>query len=164
MEKVFETSYGDVKIISRYDCSNGSYYDAYDAETDNYLGELWNMPYWDDDDEDDSYGEFHVAIETAIENEDIKNPFDKIDPVPNIPKQVYISNVLEFTCGVCTAVATPYDSREKCIENKLNAVNTFIASLDGKEYEVNDADVICEVVTKDKSRYLCVTYKLADVR
>ena len=32
MEKVFETSYGDVKIISRYDCSNGSYYDAYDAE------------------------------------------------------------------------------------------------------------------------------------
>jgi hypothetical protein len=122
------------------------------------------MPYWDDDDEDDSYGEFQVAIETAIENEDIKNPFDKIDPVLNISKQVYISNVLEFTCGVCTAVATPYDSSEKCIENKLNAVNTFIASLDGKEYEVNDADVICEVVTKDKSRYLCVTYKLADVR
>ena len=164
MEKVFETSYGDVKIISRYDCSNGSYYDAYDAENDNYLGELWNMPYWDDDDEDDSYGEFQVAIETAIENEDIKNPFDKIDPVPNIPKQVYISNVLECTCGVCTAVATPYDSSEKCIENKLNAVNTFIASLDGKDYDVYDADVICEVVTKDKSRYLCVTYKLADVR
>ena len=34
----------------------------------------------------------------------------------------------------------------------------------GKEYEVKDGDTICEVITKDKSRYLCVTYKLADVR
>lgn len=161
MEKLIETSYGDVKIVSRYDPNNGDFYDAYD-KMDNYLGELWNMPYWDDDYEDDSYGEFQVAIETAIENEDIENPFDVFYPPIASPKQVYICNVLECTCGVCTAVATPFDSRDKCVQCKLNAIDTFVKSLDGMPYSLHDEDTTCEV--KTKSRLLVITYKLADVR
>lgn len=162
MEKVFSTIYGDIKLVTRYDTSYGEYYDAYN-ESDIHLGELWDMPYYDEDDPD-SEQDYIYKIQEAIDDGDLIHPLDAgIEPI-NTTKQVYIINVLESNNGVCTAVATPYYTKEQCKQHKNKVVTEFIDSLNGAAIRFDDSDTICEVKTQDESRYLCVTYKLADIK
>lgn len=73
MEIKIKTIYGNVNLRSCYDCDSSSdFYDAYD-DNDHHLGELWNLPYYDEDDEE-SMECLKVALETAIECNDICAP------------------------------------------------------------------------------------------
>ena len=70
-----ETIYGNVNLRSYYDCDSSSdFYNAYD-DNDHYLGELWDLPYYDENDKE-SMEFLNVAIDTAIECNDICTPFD----------------------------------------------------------------------------------------
>jgi len=156
MDIKIETIYGNVNLKSCYDCDSSSdFYDAYD-ENDHHLGELWNLPYFDEDDEE-SLECLKVALETAIEGNDICIPSEeeKEDDL------IYLITVLECDNGWVTAESYAYDSMEKCREAKMIRVNAFAEKCDEHElkYEVHDADVICEIMTENNSKYLCITMK-----
>ena len=156
MDIKFETIYGNVNLLSCYDCDSSSYfYDAYD-DSDHYLGELWNLPYYDEDDEE-SIECMKIALETAIECNDICTPSEE-EKKDNL---IYLITVLEHGNGYYTAESYAYDSMEKCREGKMIRVNVFAEKCDEHElkYEVHDADVICEIMTENKSKYLCITMK-----
>lgn len=51
------------------------FYDAYD-DNDHHLGELWNIPYCDEDDEE-SMDRLKDILETSIECNDIRIPSTK---------------------------------------------------------------------------------------
>ena len=66
MDIKIETIYGNVNLISGYDCDSSSYfYDSYD-DSGNYLGALWNLPYYDKDD-DELIERMKIMIESAEE-------------------------------------------------------------------------------------------------
>lgn len=156
MEIKVETSYGNVNLKSCYDCDTSSaFYDAYD-DNDNHLGELWNLPYYDEDDEE-SMECLRVAIETAIESNDICIPSEE-EKKDNF---IYLITILENDKGCSIATSYAYDSMKKCREAKMINVNAFIQNCAEHElkYEVHDSDVICEIMTDDKSKYLCITMK-----
>lgn len=160
MEIKVETCYGNVTLRSCYDCDSSSYfYDVYD-ENDQHLGELLYRSYFDEDD-DESVEYIKIAVETAIECNDICTPSVKDDEEP----LVYLITFLEYNKGCVVAESFAYDSMEKCMEAKLARINTFLETCDeaNKKYEVNDADVICEIMTEDKSKYLFVTMKATTV-
>lgn len=76
MEIKVETIYGIVILRLCYDCdSSSNFYDAYD-DNDHHLGELWDLPYYDEDD-DESMECLKVALETAIDSNDICIPYDE---------------------------------------------------------------------------------------
>jgi len=156
MEIKIETIYGNINLKSCYDCDSSSdFYDAYD-DNDHHLGELWNLPYFDEDDEE-SLEYLRVALETAIDGNDIC--------MPSVEEEeddlIYLITVLECNNGCATAESYAYDSMEKCKEAKMIRVNRFteVCTEYGLKYEVHDADVICEIMTDDKSKYLCITMK-----
>lgn len=156
MEIKIETIYGNVNLRSCYDCDSSSdFYDAYD-DNDHHLGELYNLPYYDEDD-DESMECLKVALETAIECNDICIPSEdeKEDDL------IYLITVLEYDNGCATAESYAYDSMEKCREAKMIRVYAFTEKCNESEleYQVNDDDVICEIRTKNKSKYLCITMK-----
>lgn len=155
-----ETVYGTVKLRSYYDCdSNSDFYDAYD-DNDHYLGELRNLPYYDEDD-DESMECLKVALETAIECNDICIHSEE----ENEDDLIYLITVLECNNGCATAESYAYDSMEKCKDAKMIRVYSFteVCTEYGLKYEVHDADVICEIMTDDKSKYLCITMKSTTV-
>ena len=157
MEIKIETVYGNVNLRSCYDCDSSSdFYDAYD-DNDHHLGELWNLPYFDEDDEE-SLECLKVALETAIDGNDICMPSVEEEKKDDL---IYLITVLEHDNGCYTAESYAYDSMEKCREEKMIRVNFFAEKCDEQElkYEVHDADVICEIMTENKSKYLCITMK-----
>jgi hypothetical protein len=160
MEIKIETIYGNINLRSCYDCNSSSdFYDTYD-DNDHYLGELRNLPYFDEDDEE-SLECLRVALETAIDGNDIC--------MPSVEEEedylIYLITVLECNNGCVTAESYAYDSMEKCNEAKKVRVNNFTNECAESElnYEVHDADVICEIMTDDKSKYLCITMKSTTV-
>jgi len=157
MDIKIETIYGNVNLKSCYDCDSSSdFYDAYD-DNDHHLGELWNLPYFDEDDEE-SLECLRVALETAIDGNDICIPSVEEEDDDNI---IYLITVLEYDNGCATAESYAYDSMEKCKEAKMIRVYAFTEKCAeyNLKYEVLDSDVICEIMTEDKSKYLCITMK-----
>jgi hypothetical protein len=161
MEIKIETIYGNVNLRSCYDCDSSSdFYSAYD-DNDNHLGDLWNLPYYDEDDEE-SMECLKDALEIAIECNDICIPSEEIpSDDENEDDLIYLVTVLEYDNGCATAESYAYDSMEKCREAKIIRVNAFTEKCAEYElnYEVHDADVICEIMTENKSKYLCITMK-----
>ena len=156
MEIKVETIYGNVNLKSCYDCDSSSdFYSAYD-DNNNHLGDLWNLPYYDEDDED-SMECLKVAIETAIEDNDICIPSEE----EKEKDLIYLITILECDDECATAESYACDSMEKCRKAKTIKVNSFIEKCDEHElkYEVHDADVICEITTDNNSKYLCITMK-----
>lgn len=156
MDIKIETIYGNVNLISGYDCDSSSYfYDSYD-DSGNYLGALWNLPYYDKDD-DELIERMKIMIESAIEINDICIPSyeEKGEDL------IYLITILEYANGCVTAESYAYDSMDKCMEVKTIRVNEFIEKCDEHKlkYKVNDSDVICEIMTENKSNYLCITMK-----
>ena len=156
MDIKIETIYGNVNLISGYDCDSSSYfYDAYD-DSGNYLGALWNLPYYEKDD-DELIECMKNMIESAIEFNDICIPSyeEKGEDL------IYLITILEYANGCATAESYAYDSMDKCREVKTIRVNEFTEKCDEHElkYKVNDSDVICEIMTENKSNYLCITMK-----
>lgn len=155
-----ETIYGNVNLRSCYDCDSSSdFYNAYD-DNDHYMGELWDLPYYDENDEE-SMEFLKVAIETAIERNDICTPFDT-EKENDI---IYLITLLECYNGCTNVESYAYDSVDKCREAKMIIVNAFTEKCDkdGLMYEVHDADVICEIMTDDKSKYIRITMKATTV-
>ena len=156
MDIKIETIYGNVNLISGYDCDSSSYfYDAYD-DSDHYLGELWNLPDYDKDD-DELIERMKIMIESAIEINDICIPSyeEKGEDL------IYLIRILEYANGCVSAESYAYDSMDKCREVKNIRVNEFTEKCDEHKlkYKVNDSDVICEIMTENKSNYLCITMK-----
>ena len=156
MDIKIETIYGNVNLRSCYDCDSSSYfYDAYD-DSDHHLGELWNLPYYDKDD-DELIECMKIMIESAIEFNDICIPSyeEKGEDL------IYLITILEYANGCATAESYAYDSIDKCREVKTIRVNEFTEKCNEHElkYKVNDSDVICEIMTENKSNYLCITMK-----
>ena len=155
-----ETIYGNVNLRSYYDCDSSSdFYNAYD-DNDHYLGELWDLPYYDENDKE-SMEFLKVAIETAIECNDICTPFDT-EKENDI---IYLITVFECYNGCANIESYAYDSVIKCREAKMIIVNAFTEKCDkdGLKYEVYDADVICEIITDDESKYIHITRKATTV-
>lgn len=156
MDIKIETIYGNVNLISGYDCDSSSYfYDSYD-DSGNYLGALWNLPYYDKDD-DELIERMKIMIESAIEINDICIPSyeEKGEDL------IYLITILEYANGCVSAESYAYDSMDKCREVKKIRVNEFTEKCNEHElkYKVNDSDVICEIMTENKSNYLCITMK-----
>ena len=156
MDIKIETIYGNVNLISGYDCDSSSYfYDSYD-DSGNYLGALWNLPYYDKDD-DELIERMKIMIESAIEFNDICIPSyeEKGEDI------IYLITILEYANGCVSAESYAYDSMDKCREVKKIRVNDFTEKCNEHElkYKVNDSDVICEIMTENKSNYLCITMK-----
>ena len=156
MDIKIETIYGNVNLISGYDCDSSSYfYDSYD-DSGNYLGALWNLPYYDKDD-DELIERMKIMIESAIEINDICIPSyeEKGEDL------IYLITILEYANGCVSAESYAYDSMDKCREVKTIRVNEFTEKCDEHKlkYKVNDSDVICEIMTENKSNYLCITMK-----
>ena len=156
MDIKIETIYGNVNLISGYDCDSSSYfYDSYD-DSGNYLGALWNLPYYDKDD-DELIERMKIMIESAIEINDICIPSyeEKGEDL------IYLITILEYANGCVSAESYAYDSIDKCREVKKIRVNEFTEKCNEHElkYKVNDSDVICEIMTENKSNYLCITMK-----
>ena len=156
MDIKIETIYGNVNLISGYDCDSSSYfYDSYD-DSGNYLGALWNLPYYDKDD-DELIERMKIMIESAIEINDICIPSyeEKGEDL------IYLITILEYANGCVSAESYAYDSIDKCREVKTIRVNEFTEKCDEHKlkYKVNDSDVICEIMTENKSNYLCITMK-----
>ena len=156
MDIKIETIYGNVNLISGYDCDSSSYfYDSYD-DSGNYLGALWNLPYYDKDD-DELIERMKIMIESAIEFNDIC--------IPSYEEKgedfIYLITILEYANGCVSAESYAYDSMDKCRELKKIRVNDFTEKCNEHElkYKVNDSDVICEIMTENKSNYLCITMK-----
>ena len=163
MEINVSTLYGDVILRSCYDVSTGSsFYDAYD-EQGTHLGELWNMPWYDEDDPeiDEVYS---VAVETAIDSNDIAIPMSKEIK----PAEAYVATVCEKNGTCVMAYSELFDSMDKAREYKQNIITTFIERLTelNIRYDVSDADVICECRDEgnEYGMYLCVTLKLAEIK
>ena len=155
-----ETIYGNVNLRSYYDCDSSSdFYNAYD-DNDHYLGELWDLPYYDENDKE-SMEFLKVAIETAIECNDICTPFDT-EKENDI---IYLITVFECYNGYANIESYAYDSVVKCMEAKMVIVNAFTEKCDkdGLKYEVHDDDVICEIMTDDESKYIHITMKATTV-
>ena len=162
MEIKIETIYGNVNLRSCYDCDSSSdFYDAYD-DNDHHLGELWNLPYYDEDDEE-SIECMKIAIETAIECNDICTPSEEKKEYED--NTVCLLTILERIGHIVTVQSHAFSDMEKCRESKIIIVQNYVASLVGHnvKYEVHDEDVICEVESEDKSRYLCVTMRVAKI-
>ena len=156
MDIKIETIYGNVNLRSCYDCDSSSYfYYAYD-DSDHYLGELWNLPYYENDD-DELIECMKNMIESAIEFNDICIPSyeEKGEDL------IYLITILEYANGCATAESYAYDSIDKCMEVKTIRVNEFTEKCNEHKlkYKVNDSDVICEIMTENKSNYLCITMK-----
>jgi hypothetical protein len=162
MDIKIETIYGMVNLKSCYDCDSSSdFYDTYD-ENDHHLGELWNLPYFDEDDEE-SLECLRVALETAIEGNDICMP--SVEEDEDEDNTVCLLTILERIGHIATAQSHAFSDMEKCRESKIVTVQNYVALLvdHNVKYEVRDADVICEVESDDKSRYLCVTMRRAEI-
>ena len=162
MKLKIETIYGNENLRSCYDCeSSTDFYDAYD-ENDHHLGELWNLPYFDEDDEE-SLECLKIAIETAIESNDICTPSE--EKKEDEDNTVCLLTILERIGHISTAKSYAFSDMEKCRESKIITVQNYVASLVGHnlKYEVRDEDIICEVESEDKSRYLCVTMRVAKI-
>ena len=78
---------------------------------------------------------------------------------------VCLLTILERIGHIATAKSYAFSDMEKCRESKIITVQNYVASLVGHnvKYEVRDEDVICEVESEDKSRYLCVTMRVAEI-
>lgn len=156
MDIKIETIYGNVNLRSCYDCDSSSYfYAAYD-DSDHHLGELWNLPYYENDD-DELIECMKNMIESAIEFNDICIPSyeEKGEDL------IYLITILEYANGCVSAESYAYDSMDKCREVKKIRVNEFTEKCNEHKlkYKVNDSDVICEIMTENKSNYLCITMK-----
>ena len=96
-------------------------------------------------------------IESAIEFNDICIPSyeEKGEDL------IYLITILEYANGCATAESYAYDSIDKCMEVKTIRVNEFTEKCNEHKlkYKVNDSDVICEIMTENKSNYLCITMK-----
>ena len=163
MKLKIETIYGTVKLKLCYNCNSSSnFYDVYD-ENDHYLGELWNLPYFDEVDKE-SLECLKIAIETAIESNDICMPSVE-EEKEDEDNTVCLLTILERIGYIVTAQSHAFSDMEKCRESKIITVQNYVASLVGHnvKYEVRDEDVICEVESEDKSRYLCVTMRVAKI-
>ena len=163
MKLKIETIYGTVKLKLCYNCNSSSnLYDVYD-ENDHYLGELWNLPYFDEVDKE-SLECLKIAIETAIESNDICMPSVE-EEKEDEDNTVCLLTILERIGHISTAQSHAFSDMEKCRESKIITVQNYVASLVGHnvKYEVRDEDVICEVESEDKSRYLCVTMRVAKI-
>ena len=96
-------------------------------------------------------------IESAIEFNDIC--------IPSYEEKgedfIYLITILEYANGCTTAESYAYDSIDKCREVKKIRVNEFTEKCNEHKlkYKVNDSDVICEIMTENKSNYLCITMK-----
>ena len=157
MEIKIETIYGNVNLRSCYDCDSSSdFYDAYD-DNDHHLGELWNLPYYDEDDEE-SIECMKIALETAIECNDICIPSEE-EKKDNL---IYLITGLECDNGCAVADSYAYDSMDKCREEKMISVNAFTEKCAKQKlkYEVrHDTDELCDIMTENKSKYLQITMK-----
>lgn len=163
MKIKIETIYGTVKLKLCYDCdSSSNFCDVYD-ENDHYLGELWNLPYFDEVDKE-SLECLKIAIETAIESNVICMPSVE-EEKEDKDNTVCLLTILERIGHIATAQSHAFSDMEKCRESKIITVQNYVASLVGHnvKYEVRDEDVICEVESEDKSRYLCVTMRVAEI-
>lgn len=89
MEIKVKTIYGNVNLKSCYDCDSSSdFYSAYD-DNDHYLGNLWNIPYYDEND-DESIACLTVALETAIECHEICIPSEDKNNYNGEPEKIFI--------------------------------------------------------------------------
>ena len=156
------TRFGDVVLQSCYDVSIGdAYYTAYD-EAGNCLGELWNMPYYDEEDSDiDEI--FTVAVETAIDGGDIAIPsFNKEN---NKPAEAYVVTICEKFDDSINAQSFLFNTMDKARECKQDSITAWIETMVEHKlrYDVKDLDVVCEGTTEDNSKYLCITIRLAKI-
>ena len=118
MDIKIKTIYGNVNLRLCYDFDSSSYfYNAYD-DSDHHLGELWNLPYCDKDD-DELIEYMKNMIESAIEFNDICIPSyeEKGEDL------IYLITILEYANGFATAESYAYDSIDKCREVKSIMVN-----------------------------------------
>jgi len=160
MTEYISTSYGVVKLISRFDPDEGTFYDAYD-EDGNHLGELDFVPSHDECDQE-SMDRLREHIEYSIDWGDIKNPMDS----SIISEQVWIVTECERKGMIVTAASYPFKNEGDCKNKRKQIIDKFIKSLGDMEYETTDSDdsddQLTEILAADQLRYLCVTYKLSE--
>lgn len=151
MDIKVETKYGNVTLKSNSVCSD--FYDAYD-DNGNQLGELWNLPKFDENDKG-SIDRLKPFVENAIECQDIGNPSNNEED----SDMVYLMTILERIHTFATARSQAFYDMEKCKEVKAMTVKRYTDLLSKHciKYEVRDAGVVFEVESNDKSRYLCIT-------
>jgi hypothetical protein len=106
------TLYGQVTLKPCYDCSNGSFYTAYD-EAGNYLGELWDYPVWDEDDEENSAEAFRIRIEVAIDANELAIPLSNTEKETN---KVWTATICINTNGLCVAYSDVFHTQDKALE------------------------------------------------
>ena len=103
------------------------FYDAYD-DNDHHLGELWDIPYCDEDDEE-SRERLKDMLETSIEFNDIRTPSTK----EKEDDLIYILTFLSY-CNKCNgylnAESDAFDSMEKCRKAKHFLIEVFTEMLD----------------------------------
>ena len=98
-----------------------------------------------------------VALETAIECNDICTPSED-EKKDNL---IYLITVLECDNGCAIADSYAYDSMDKCREEKMIRINAFTEKCYKQKlkYEVHETDLICDIMTENKSKYLNITIK-----
>lgn len=162
MDIKIETCYGNVTLQYCYDCDEmrAEYYEAFDDNGD-CLGELWNVPYYDEDDEDCNIEDIVSFIEDAIDSCDIAMPMSIHKTV-----SVVLVTVLETRGGFSFAYSNVFSNRDNAIEYKLNALRAFDESLseEGVLRDIVDAGDVCEIKTANQQQnYICITIKECDV-
>ena len=162
MEIKVDTCYGDVTLQYCYDCEDprADFYTAYDENGD-CLGELWNVPMYDEDD-DESLDCIRVAVETAIECCDIATPMTLHKDV-----EICVATVLETINGFSIAYSNVFSNMDKCREYKIACLEAFCERLgeQGILRDIVDADLVCEVKTANTSlNYMCITMKRCTVQ
>ena len=124
------------------------FYDAYD-DNDHHLGELRDIPYCDEDDEE-SMDRLKDMLETAIECNDIRT----ISTKENKDDLIYILTFLSYgnKCnGYLNAESDAFDSMEKCRKAKHFLIEAFTEMLDACKLKSKVHDnKICEITTDDK--------------
>jgi hypothetical protein len=158
MEINVSTIYGDIRLVYCYDVSKGTFYTAYD-ECDNILGELWEMPYYDEEDKDESDAVFTNAVETAIDNGDISIPSN----TKELERGIYTLTVCDQNSAGATAQSFVFSTMEKAKQHKQNIIVKYIEHRHtlGKQVDAVDDGEFAEVIVPNGTLRLTITIKKA---
>ena len=164
---IVETTYGDVKLVKRYDVNTSSeFYSAYD-EAENCLGELWhNLPAYDACTNQmemiDALEQFTDLVEDAIYDGTISIPLSKEQE----PEKIWITTICIYKYGKALAYSDVFKTQDKALDYREDEAEKWIkasgAKLDRNSTYING--LFMEISDEQRNNVFTATTKETEIK
>lgn len=154
---IVKTTYGDVKLIKRYDVDRcRDFYDAYD-EAENHLGLIWasNM-------EDEENEHLTEIVEYCIADGTLAIPLSK-EPTTD---KVWIATICIYKYGTALAYSEAFKTQDNALDYRQDEAEKWLKKSGVEIDPINtmSSGVFMEMSDKQRNMIFTVTIKETDIK